>query len=382
MSTLTDLSKTIHGRVTRAWRTGMASAISPAATPVTSPAAPAPLRARAGRARLGILRYTGDLDSGGWRRGLQIALGLVWLLDAALQYQPYMFSRGFVTQVLESAADGNPAIVLTPAMWADRLITHDVAAWNAGFATIQLAIAVGLLWRPTVRAALAGSIVWSLAVWWLSEGMGDVLTGTASPVTGAPGAVILYALIAVLVWPGRSAEPGWGGIAAASPLSARGGRAAWVVLWGSFAYLILQPAVRAPRGLHDAIAGNAAGEPGWLAALDRNTAAAIGTHGLAVSIVLAAVFVAAAVGILFLATARPALVLAAVVGLAIWVAGEDFGGIFTGQGTDPNSGPLLVLLAAAYWPLRASAGASALSLHQRCGDYESRPATSQLKGKA
>jgi hypothetical protein len=95
-----------------------------------------------------------------------------------------------------------------------------------------------------------------------------------------------------------------------------------------------------------------------------------------VSIVLAAVFVAVAVGILFPATARPALVLAAVVGLAIWVAGETFGGIFTGQGTDPNSGPLLVLLAAAYWPLRASAGASALSLHQRCGDYESRPATS------
>ena len=209
MSTLADLSKKIHGRVTRAGRPGMAPAISPAATPVTSPAASLPLRARAGRARLGILRYTADLDSGGWRRGLQIALGLVWLLDAALQYQPYMFSRGFVTQVLESAADGNPAIVLTPAMWADRLITHDVAAWNAGFATIQLAIAEGLLWRPTVRAALAGSIVWSLAVWWLSEGMDDVLTGTASPVTGAPGAVILYALIAVLVWPGRSAEPGW-----------------------------------------------------------------------------------------------------------------------------------------------------------------------------
>ena len=75
------------------------------------------------------------------------------------------------------------------------------------------------------------------------------------------------------------------------------------------------------------------------------------------SIVLAAVFVAVAVGILFPATARPALVLAAVVSLAIWVAGENFGGIFTGQGTDPNSGPLLVLLAAAYWPLRASAGA-------------------------
>jgi hypothetical protein len=32
---------------------------------------------------------------------------------------------------------------------------------------------------------------------------------------------------------------------------------------------------------------------------------------------------------------------------------EDFGGIFTGDGTDPNSGLLLVLLAAVYWPLTA-----------------------------
>ena len=27
-----------------------------------------------------------------------------------------------------------------------------------------------------------------------------------------------------------------------------------------------------------------------------------------------------------------------------------FGGILTGSGTDPNTGPLLMLLAAAYWP--------------------------------
>ena len=274
-----------------------------------------------------------------------------------------------VTKALRNAVTGNGPSALTV---SSR--TGPEASRPPGTGTLTLNDANPLLQAhkerrrtPTVRAALAGSIVWSLAVWWLSEGMGDVLTGTASPVTGAPGAVILYALIAVLVWPGRSAEPGWGGIAAASPLGARGSRAAWVVLWGSFAYLILQPAIRAPRGLHDAIAGNAAGEPAWLAALDRHTAAAIGTHGLAVSIVLAAVFVAVAVGILFPATARPALVLAAVVSLATWVAGENFGGIFTGQGTDPNSGPLLVLLAAAYWPLRASAGASAFRPPGRMG---------------
>jgi hypothetical protein len=54
--------------------------------------------------------------------------------------------------------------------------------------------------------------------------------------------------------------------------------------------------------------------------------------------------------------ARGALVLAIVVAAVIWVIGEAFGGILAGGATDPNSGPLLILLALAYWPLaRASA---------------------------
>jgi hypothetical protein len=36
--------------------------------------------------------------------------------------------------------------------------------------------------------------------------------------------------------------------------------------------------------------------------------------------------------------------------VAIWVLGENFGGVLTGQGTDPSTGLVLVLLAAAFWP--------------------------------
>ncbi len=36
---------------------------------------------------------------------------------------------------------------------------------------------------------------------------------------------------------------------------------------------------------------------------------------------------------------------------AIWMVGQNFGEIATGSATDPNTGPLLVLLAAAYWPI-------------------------------
>ena len=48
---------------------------------------------------------------------------------------------------------------------------------------------------------------------------------------------------------------------------------------------------------------------------------------------------------------KPAVLVAAAFALVIWVA-EAFGGILTGTGTDPNTGLLLVLLAACYWPYR------------------------------
>jgi hypothetical protein len=56
-----------------------------------------------------IAAWAGDRDSAGLRRWLQIGLGVVWVLDAALQYQPYMFSRGFVTNIVDPASSGNPA---------------------------------------------------------------------------------------------------------------------------------------------------------------------------------------------------------------------------------------------------------------------------------
>ena len=295
-----------------------------------------------------------DFESTGLRRGLQITLGVLWLADGALQLQPFMFGRGFVNQILMPAYMGSPAGVSGPAMAFTRLVLHAPAAWDAAFAVTQLLLGAALLWRPTVRAALAASIVWALGVWWFGEGLGGVLSGGASPLTGAPGAVILYALLAVLAWPLASAvtdRRDTGPVAAGSPLGLAGARIAWLVLWGSFAYFILQSANRAPRALHDTIAGLAAGEPGWVAAMDRGVAGAAGNHGLAISIGLAVVFVAAGLGVFWAFTTRAALALSVLAGLAIWVFGENFGALLTGQGTDPNSGLLLVVLAAAFWPL-------------------------------
>ena len=167
------------------------------------------------------------------RRKLQLALAVLWLLDGILQYQPSMFSHSF-PQLLAGGAQGNPAIVAGPISWSANVIGHHLAALNAVFATIQLALGLGIAWRPAVKVALAASVAWSLGVWWFGEGLGGVLAGKASPVNGAPGAVILYALLAILLWPAErdAAAP----FAAARAVGRRAAQASWLVLWGSLAF--------------------------------------------------------------------------------------------------------------------------------------------------
>jgi hypothetical protein len=231
---------------------------------------------------------------------------------------------------------------------------------NTVFATIQLLLGIGIAFRPTVRLALAASIGWSLAVWWLGEGLGGVLNGGADPVNGAPGAVILYALLAVLLWPAD--RPGGLGrpapFIAARAVGAPAARALWLVLWLSFAYFSLLPANRAPQAVNGMIADMNSGEPGWLAAIMRGAASLVAGQGLAVSIVLAVAFVLIAVSVCLPRRAaragRAALLLAIVVAVVIWVAAQALGGILASGATDPNSGPLLVLLALAYWPARTA----------------------------
>jgi len=303
------------------------------------------------------------------RRVLQLSLAVIWLLDAVLQYQSFMFTKGF-GQMLAGTASGNPGVVASPINWDARLVEQHTVLLNTIFATIQLLLAVGIAWRPTLRVALAASIAWALGVWWFGEGLGEVLNSGASPVNGAPGAVIIYALLAVLLWPSdrhAAAAP----FAAARAVGAQVARAVWLVLWGSLAYFALMPGNRAPQALNSMIAGMASGEPGWLAGLDNHAASLLAHQGLAASVVLAVALALIAVGVyLPRPAARATVVLAIVVAAVIWVFGEAFGTILAGGATDPNSGLLLILLAVTYWPTPIAASAAAAA--QRAGAEEAR----------
>ena len=164
--------------------------------------------------------------------------------------------------------------------------------------------------------------------------------------------MIIYALLAVLLWPGSRgrAAP----FIAGQFTGANVARALWLVLWGSLAYLTLLPATRAPKALGGMVSGMASGQPGWLSSVDNHLGAFLTSNGPAIAVVLAVALALVAVSVyLPRPAARAGVVLAIAMAAFIWIA-EGLGGMLTGGGTDPNSGPLLALLAVAYWPLASA----------------------------
>jgi hypothetical protein len=287
------------------------------------------------RARIG-----GALSLRITRRGLQIALGLIWLLDGGLQFQSAFYSHAFTDGLREQAA-GQPIWLAHSITWAANLAADNLGVWNTLFALTQVLIGLGLLYRPTVKPALAASFAWVLFVWWFGEAFGMLFVNMAEPLTGAPGGVLLYALVGVLIWPSERA----GGL-----LSARGARIMWAALWLVMAWLWLGPASSGPDSLSDVLEAGGSGM-GWLTSVQQWVAGWTAGGGLVIAIVFAVLSAAIAIGVGADRGARPLLWISIAMNLLLWVLGQSVGELFAGGATDPNAGPLFILLALAMLPI-------------------------------
>ena len=286
------------------------------------------------------------------RRRLEAALGFVWLVDGLLQLQPYMFSRAFWNGVLGMANMGLPGPVAGADYHVATLLTAHPALWNTGFAGLQLLLGLGLIWRRTARVALVCSVPWALGVWAIGEGFGGMFMQGTSLLTGAPGAALIYALLAVMllciaadttVPEGRIGRAGL-----------RMGAAGWALIWTAGALLELEGTNHAAAVPGAQIANGNAGEPAPFRWMDAGTGHLIGQHGYLFALLLGLLAVFAGWGIFVPAWRRACLVTGIVVAVFVGLVGQDLGAVFTGHGTDPGSGPLLILLALALWLPRIS----------------------------
>ena len=274
------------------------------------------------------------------RRTIQVWLGLLWVLDGALQFQSFMYGRGFIA-ALKATGVGQPPWVSDSVNWAASTVQSQQALMNTTFALVQIAIGLGLLHRRTVKPALAASFAWAVIVWWFGEGFGMLFMQMSTPLSGAPGAAILYLLVGLIVWPGE--RPG-------GLLGVRGARLMWAGLWLVMGWLWLGAAGTSPHALSQAIHGAPSGI-GSLASIQQWFATATDGHGLVIGLALAGASAAIGVAVVRNRHARAFLFLSICINLVFWVVGQGFGGMFAGGATDPNSAPLFVLLACAMWAL-------------------------------
>jgi hypothetical protein len=264
-------------------------------------------------------------------------LALLWLLDGALQCQPYMFGKEFARRILAPAGLGQPSVVAEPVHVVAVLVAAHPALANGGFAIIQIVLGLALLSRRFTRVALAASIVWALSVWFVGEGLGGVTAG-ATLLTGAPGSALLYAVIAILAWPTRDRQeddrPSW----LALP--------AWCTLWLSGAVFQLVAGNDSAHSITMMLRAAESGSPEWLAGIDRHLAGFSLPEWTAAALIAAYVLVA--IWALIPGWTRQfSIGIGVLIALTSWLLFQGLGDLTSGQATDPNSAPLIVLLALA-----------------------------------
>ncbi len=290
------------------------------------------------------------------RRLLRIGFGLLWIFDGILQAQPKM-PGGLASQVIEPIAAASPA-------WVQRLVNWGGTAWSyhpiqAGAASVWIQVGIGAWLIVASRgfwSRLAGvaGVGWGLIVWAFGESFGGIFAPGLSLLTGAPGAVLIYAVAGALI---ALPEGAW-----RSPRLGRLLLAGLGVFFLGMALLQAWPGRGFWPGTLDGKPGTLAGmvqsmsgtsQPHFLSSLLASFGSFAASNGFAVNLVV--VIALTAMGAIFL-TGRPRLVRYAVgfgivFCLADWVLVQDLG-FLGGLGTDPNSMiPMALLFSAGYLAL-------------------------------
>ncbi len=302
------------------------------------------------------------------KRVVQIVLGCLWVLDGLLQLQHQMFTKNFAAGVIQPAAQGQPYFIYKFMYLGIHAFLVNPILCNSIIVVIQIGLGMLILWKKTARWGLLASIPWGLFVWAFGEGFGGLFSGHALLLMGAPGAALLYAVLAIAVLPAKQDRE-----VAKTSTSTEPARywlaLVWLAIWTIGAVYQLLPGQDSTTALTSMISANTSGAPLWLSHIDSqsavfinglgSTSATMSQHvgtmqmnGVTTSgngypfILFFAVFMLfIGFGVLKTGIIRIiCLISGMLVALVFWVVGQSLGGYYTGLATDPSTGPLLILL--------------------------------------
>lgn len=297
------------------------------------------------------------------KKHLRYILGTLWLIDGILQVQPQMFTTNMINSVLLPTLGDQPAPVAASLHFITIMITQHLVFFNLLIAIVQAEIGIFLIAGLWVRGTLILSMIWALIVWYGGEGMNMLLTGQASILTGAPGAVLLYPLLGLLIYPRKNAQT-----EEQSLLSRKHFRWIFAGFWIFAALLQLQPFWWQQGQIAGAISDMTSQggiNPFLIDPLLTPLARLVAPIEIPLNCALIVIFLGLGIGLALARPnqIRPLLIASVVLSVLIWWGAQALGMLFTGMATDFNSGLLILLMTLACWPKLSprSAGQSQLA---------------------
>ncbi len=277
-------------------------------------------------------------------RLMRQGLGVLWLLDGLLQMQPGMFTMDMISTLMQPAATGQPAWLASLIDWSIRLVTPHLVAFNWAVVALQILIGLFLLLpgQGLQRFGLWLSVAWGILVWLFGEGLGQLLTGTSTFLTGAPGSALYYALLALMLLFVASGERTPQGLH----------RYGHVVAWSFVlaALLQLSPVFFTSLGIAAPFAGSAMmQQPHAMRAMLDAAANAAAQSPVLFNVAFIVLFLLLALWLMLRPRTAAPYIAAAVGLLLVWAFGQDAGMFWSGMATDPNTAPVLALALWAAW---------------------------------
>jgi hypothetical protein len=272
-----------------------------------------------------------------------------------------MWTMNMVNGIMKPMLQGQPGLFEPSLQFIVNQTTLHLVEVNLLISVVQILLGLGFLLLPDrwVKEVVIASIVWAFIVWYGGEGMSMLLTGQASILSGAPGAVLLYPLLGLAVYPRKKSDSatkrttrkaGDDGL-----LSRKALRYILAVFWFFAALLQLQP-IWWQQGQISQSIGAMVGQGGLntvvVDPLLQQVSNATANIEVPLNIALIVIFLAIGIGLVAVKDeqVRPFLIASIVVSILFWYFSQAFGMILTGMATDFNSGLLVVVMALACWP--------------------------------
>lgn len=274
-------------------------------------------------------------------RKFEIILGIFWIIDGLLELQPKLLTTKLAISVIKPMALGQPLILKDLILNVSHIIINHPLFYGLIFGLIQISIGLLIIFKKSNRLGIYISIFWGILVWIIGEGLAGLLTNHSYLEVGAPGAVLLYVIFGfVLLFKNRS-------------MSQKIIIYIWAIIWILGAILLLKNSQGSLKVYLETLQSNLVYTPIWLININSSLIKVISLFGNWSIIYISGIYLAIGILALFsLKLLKISLILGIILALIIWFVGEDLGGFYTGIMTDPNSAPLIILLASYIFPYK------------------------------